>query len=60
MELKVKLVDSSDRVVARDVPLTARLLYESGVEVPEQNKVLKVATGSGKLVQGYGSIKVGP
>jgi hypothetical protein len=60
ISLPVKLVDASGHlVVGREVPLTVRLLYESGAEVLDQAKVIKVldssimgidkATGKGEL-----------
>ena len=60
ISLPVKLVDAAGSlVIGRQVPLTARLLYESGSLVPNQATVLKVlasssvdisrATGKGEL-----------
>jgi hypothetical protein len=60
ISLPVKLVDANGSlVIGREVPLTARLLYESGTVVPDQANVLKVhdsssvginqATGKGEL-----------
>ena len=62
ISLPVKLVDAAGAlVIGREVPLTARLLYESGTAVPDQANVLKVHDSSSAGISrdtGKGELKV--
>jgi len=62
ISLPVKLVDAAGSlVIGRQVPLTARLLYESGTAVPDQANVLKVHDSSSAGISrdtGKGELKV--